>query len=76
MHEEDSCEKLGWHLGFKATLRKGRMKELEEESKLKNCKKVLFDTSVVSKKEKPVLPIMLLCHHDVVPKMACEEQVP
>ena len=41
--EEDKCEKLGWHLGLKATPRKGRSKELEEEKNFKNCKKVLFE---------------------------------
>lgn len=44
--EEDKCEKLGWSLGLKATPRKGRPKELEEENKFKNCKKVIFDSSV------------------------------
>ena len=41
--EEDKCEKLGWHLGLEATPRKGRTKELEEESKFRSCKKILFD---------------------------------
>nr|CCA66053.1 hypothetical protein [Beta vulgaris subsp. vulgaris] len=41
--EEDKCEKLGWHLGLKATPRKGRSKEVEEEVKFRNCKKVLFN---------------------------------
>lgn len=41
--DEDKCERLGWHMGLKATPRKGRNRELEEEAKFKNCKKVLFD---------------------------------
>ena len=43
--EEDKCESLGWHLGLKATPRKGRTKELEEEKQFRHCKKVLFDDS-------------------------------
>lgn len=51
--EEDKCEKLGWHLGLKATPRKGRTKEVEEELKFRNCKKVLFeeDSCVHGKRE-------------------------
>ena len=41
--EEDKCEKLGWYLGLKATPRKGRSKEVEEEKTFKNCKKILFE---------------------------------
>ena len=41
--DEDKCEKLGWNLSLKATLRKGRNKEMEEEMKLKHCKKILFE---------------------------------
>lgn len=52
--EEDRCEKLGWHLGLKATPRKGRSKEIEEENKYRNCKKVLFDASSMVRSEKAV----------------------
>ena len=48
VYEEDKCEKLGWHLGLKATPRKGRSKELEEEKNFKNCKKVLFEVGSFS----------------------------
>nr|CCA66043.1 hypothetical protein [Beta vulgaris subsp. vulgaris] len=41
--DEDKCEKLGWNLSLKATPRKGRNKEMEEELKFKHCKKNLFD---------------------------------
>lgn len=51
VNEEDKCERLGWHLGLKATPRKGRTKEVEEEAKFKNCKKVLFEAGVCSKEE-------------------------
>lgn len=50
--EEDRCEKLGWHLGLKATPRRGRMKEMEEEVKFKNCKKILFAELSNSQKAK------------------------
>ena len=43
VHEEDKYEKLGWSLSLKATPRKGRTKELEEEGKFRSCKKVLFN---------------------------------
>lgn len=41
--DEDKNESLGWHLGLKATPRKGRTKEVEEENKFKHCKKILFE---------------------------------
>ena len=41
--DEERCERLGWHLSLKATPRKGRKKEVQEELKFKNCKKVLFE---------------------------------
>ena len=50
--EEDKCEKLGWHLGLKATPRKGRTKEIEEESKFRHCKKILFDAGCAGSLEK------------------------
>ena len=39
---------LGWYLSLKATPRKGRSKELEEEKTLKNCKKNLFEAGPLS----------------------------
>lgn len=50
--EEDKCERLGWHLGLKATPRKGRTKELEEEKQFRHCKKVLFEAGKISRSEK------------------------
>ena len=52
--DEDKNEGMGWHLGLKATPRKGRSKELEEEIKFKNCRKVLFE-----KKENDLEPVQL-----------------
>lgn len=40
--EEDKHERLGWSLALKATPRKGRTKELEEENKFRTCRKTLF----------------------------------
>lgn len=40
--EEDKQEGLGWSLGLKATPRKGRSKEIEEEKKFKVNKKLQF----------------------------------
>ena len=54
--DEDKCEKLGWHLGLKATPRKGRTKEMEEEVKYKNCRKILFDASCMKREKQPANP--------------------
>ena len=47
--EEDKLEKMGWSLALKATPRKGRTKELEEEQKFKSCKKILFESNSIQK---------------------------
>ncbi|XP_048502753.1 uncharacterized protein LOC125498566 [Beta vulgaris subsp. vulgaris] len=43
VNEEDKLEKLGWSLSLKATPRRGRTKEMEEEGKFRSCSKVLFN---------------------------------
>ena len=40
--EEDKQEGMGWSLGLKATPRKGRSREIEEERKLRAAKKLVF----------------------------------
>lgn len=76
VHEEDSCEKLGWSLGLKATPRKGRTKELEEELKFKNCKKVLFDDSLNSQNEMLIPSKKLITTLCTSPKVPCVQEFP
>lgn len=51
--EEYKQERLGWSLGLKATPRKGRSKEVEEEKKYGSSKKVLFVPEVTTNVEAP-----------------------
>ena len=67
VNEEEKCERLGWHLGSKATPRKGRTKEVEEEAKFKNCKKVLFECGFCSKREMKMGREQPLLNADEVP---------
>lgn len=55
--DEDKCEKMGWHLGLKATPRKGRNKEIEGEVKFRNCKKIMFDPISSMHKDKVVVEV-------------------
>ena len=74
--EEERCEKLGWNLGLKATPRKGITKEIEEETKFKNCKKVLFEDAVASKREIPTIKPLALKNQVDAPIKLCVKKDP
>ena len=57
--EEEKQEKLGWSVELKATPRKGRQKEIEENEKFRASKKVLFPfepTAAITAVGSPLAP--------------------
>lgn len=66
--KEEKHEKLGWSLSLKATPRKGRTKEMQEESKYKACKKIIFSNVDVPNQVSTVVPCTLGSNDDAAPK--------